>query len=75
MPATPNDLKNFFALSGNNPPVTNAQLTKLAVWLGEQIGKDPLLGPADADDFVDFVYQTTRQAIVHRQRAKSAQAF
>ena len=66
------DLKDFFALTGNNPAVTNGQLQSLSDWLTEHIGTD---GPATADDFVDYVYQTIREQVVSHKRRTASLSF
>jgi hypothetical protein len=64
--ATNQTVKDFFASSGNNPEVSNTQLTKISDWLTEHKGLD---APATADDLVDYIYQTLReQVLAHRRR-------
>lgn len=66
MPATNQNLIDFFALTGNNPSVTNQQLTDLSDWLTDHIGLD---APADADDVVDYIYKTFREQVIAHKRA------
>ncbi len=70
--ASTQDLRDFFASSGNNPPVTNGQLAKLSAWLTEHMG---LSAPATADDFVDYVYNSAREQVVAHQRRMSNVTF
>lgn len=67
MAATNDDLKAFFALSGNNAPVTNAQLTKLSAWFTDHTGKET----PTPDDFIDYIYTTFQQQVISHQRATS----
>lgn len=60
MAASNQDLKNFFALSGNNPTMTNAKLTKLAAWLTL---KKTAPVSATADDVVDHLYEYLDQQV------------
>ena len=71
MAATAKDLKDFFALSGNNAPVTNAQLDDLAAWFSDHTGTE---NPTP-DDFVDYVYETFRQQVVSHKKSTSVQAW
>ena len=54
--ATSQDLKDFFALTGNNPVVTDSQLLDVQAWLDHELGKTG----SDADALVDFIYRTIR---------------
>lgn len=71
MAATNQDLKDFFALTGNNPPVSNAQLQDLADWLSEHAG----IETPTANDVVDFVYKTFREQIVAFKRRRVNQTW
>ena len=73
MAATNTDVKNFFALTGNNPNVTNAQLTRLAAAVGARVNQDGT--PADAGQLVDFIYQELKNiTIYHEQDAAASTA-
>ncbi len=73
MAATNTDIKNFFALTGNNPAMTNAKLTRLAAAVGARINEDGT--PADAGQLVDFVYQELKNiTIYHEQDAAASTA-
>ena len=69
MPATAQNLKDFFALSGNNPPVTNAQLTALNDWLTDMTDK------SGADGLVDHVYETLKQQVISHKRRQQSITF
>ena len=70
MAATAQDIKDFFALSGNNPPVTNAQLVSLDDWLKGITG-----GDGGADELVDYLYEMLRQQVISHKRATSAHTW
>lgn len=72
MPATNQDLKDFFAFTGNNPAVTNGQLQSVSDWLTEHKGLET---PADADDLVDFLYESLRQQVVSFKRQNTVVTF
>ncbi len=72
MVATNQKIKDFFALTGNNPIVTNEQLTKLAEAVGARVNRDE--SPVDADGLVDFIYQELRDITIHHNANKDAQA-
>jgi hypothetical protein len=65
MAATNQNIKDFFALTGNNPAVTNQQLTDTSVWLDSVIGGTG----STADDLVDFIYKTIKQQVVSYKRS------
>ena len=65
MAATAKDLKDFFALTGNNPPVTNGQLLSLAAWFTDRTGTESLT----PDDFIDFIYTTFSEQVQSHKRA------
>lgn len=71
MAATPQDIKAFFALSGNNPEVTNGQLTKVRAWLSSATGKEN----PDEDDLVDHIYKTLKDQAVADQRRRRTETF
>ena len=68
MAATNQDIKDFFALSGNNPAVTNGQLATLAEWFTSITS----IASPDADDFVDYLYDTLRQQVVAYTRTNTS---
>ena len=73
MAATNQKIKDFFALSGNNPTVTAGQLTKLVDAIGAAINEDG--SPATPDQLVDYVYQELKNlAIYHDQDTEAATA-
>ena len=61
MPATDQDIKDFFALTGNNPNFTNTRLAKVTDWLKATTGKDSV----DADDVVDYLFDELRAKVTH----------
>lgn len=71
MPATNQNVKDFFALSGNNPNITNAQLVKVADWLKATTGKETV----DADDVVDYLYADLRAKVTHWLKDRQAVTF
>lgn len=71
MPATNQNLKDFFALTGNNPAVTNAQLQAISDWHAAHTGtEDPT-----PDDIIDGIYTTLKQQVISHKRATSAHSF
>ena len=70
MAANNTDIKNFFSLTGNNPAVTNGQLTRLAEALGARINDDG--SPASQDQLVDFVYQELKNLTIYYNQDKGA---
>ena len=70
MAATNQKIKDFFALSGNNPALTNAQIAKLATALGDRIHDDN--SDATPDELVDFIYQEVRNPTIYFNRDKDA---
>ena len=65
MAATNQNIKDFFALSGNNPNVTNPQLAKVQDWMKavtpwQEGDPDP-----DADTLVDLLYADLRAKVTH----------
>ncbi len=71
MAATSQDLKDFFALSGNNPPVTDAQLDKVQDWLDDVRG----LTNSTPDDLVDYIYQAIKEQVLAHQRRTQSVTF
>ena len=65
MAATNQAIKDFFALTGNNPVVTNSQLQDVSTWLDSQLGQTG----SDADDLLDFIYTTVRQYVTSHKRS------
>ena len=72
MAATANDIKNFFALTGNNPVVTNGHLNRLAAAVGKEVNEDR--SPATPDQFVDAIYQYYRNQTIYSEQDDAAQA-
>ena len=72
MAATSQNLKDFFALTGDNPTVTNAQLQSVSDWLTEALGLDSAAG---ADDLVNYIYDMLAQQVVAYKRRHAATAF
>lgn len=72
MAATNQDIKDFFALSGNNPAVTNPQLLRVQAWVRWQAGlnHDP-----DPDDLVDYLYSYVRDSVVEFEKRTAAVTF
>ncbi len=70
MAATTQNLKDFFALSGNNPTVTNAKLARLAAALGARIHEDG--SEATSDELVDFVYQELKNLTIYHEQDQAA---
>ncbi len=71
MSATAQNIKDFFALSGNNPPVTNDQLTDLAAWFSDHTGTE---NPTP-DDFIDYIYTMFSQQVISHKRSTSAHTW
>ena len=70
MAVTNQDIKNFFARSGNNPAVTNPQLTRLAKALGARINEDG--SNATPDQLVDFMYQELKNMVIYHEQDVAA---
>ncbi len=64
MAATNKDIKDFFALSGNNPAVTNGQLSDLAAWFTSITS----IESPTPDDFVDHIYKTLKGQVISHKR-------
>lgn len=64
MPQTVQGLKDFFDSTGNNPPVTNSQLTELNDWLTSHTG----IESPTPDDLVDHLYNMLREQVVSHKR-------
>jgi len=65
--ATAQDIKDFFALTGNNPALTDAQLGLVQSWLSEQKGS-----AAGPDDLIDAMFNTVKeQAVSFKRRTQS----
>lgn len=84
MAATSQNLKDFFALSGNNPAVTDGQLQSVSDWLTDNLGLNnvvDVLGvptlppPADADDLVDYFYRHVREQVLNYKRRTTTVTF
>lgn len=78
MAATNNDLKSFFALTGNNPTLTAARLAKLNDWGNAVI--HPVDGdgnPRDvtADDLVDYIYADLERKVINWLKDEQTVAF
>ena len=69
MPASPQDIKDFFALTGSNPPVTNSQLLKLDAWLEDHTGE------SGSGALVDYLYTMLKQQAISHQRASQEVTF
>jgi hypothetical protein len=69
MAATAKDIKDFFALSGNNPAVTNTQLVSLDAWLEDHTGE------TGADALIDYWYKTLREQVISHKRATSTHSW
>ena len=63
---TKKNIKDFFALTGNNPPVTDQQLSDVEEWLKSTGIEEPTL-----DDLVDYLYKTIKQQVVSHTRSKT----
>ena len=68
MAATNQKIKDFFALTGNNPTVTAGQLSKVIEALGATINEDH--SSATADQLVDYVYQELKNLTVYYNQDK-----
>ena len=64
MVATNQDIRNFYALTGNNDPVTDSQFLVMRDWLAYTLRKDTV----DANDYVNWVYNMTRQEVTNYKR-------
>ncbi|KKN67782.1 hypothetical protein LCGC14_0458150 [marine sediment metagenome] len=71
MSATAQNIKDFFALTGNNPAVENNQLTALSAWFSDHTG----IETPTPDDFVDYIYTMFQQQVVSHKRATSAHTW
>ncbi len=71
MAATPQDIKDFLALSGNNPAVTDDQLIRVRAWLSSAISKDN----PDSDDLVDYTYKTWKEQTLAYERRNTVVTF
>lgn len=65
MAATNQDLKDFFALSGNNRALTNVMLTQLSTWFTAHTG----IESPTPDDFIDYVFNTFEQQVKSHKRS------
>ncbi len=65
MAATAQDLKDFFALTGNNPPITSDQLGALADWFTDHTG----IEAPTPNNFIDFIYSTFDSQVRSHKRA------
>jgi hypothetical protein len=72
MAASNQDIKDFFALSGNNPAVTNPQLVKLAAAVGKEANEDG--SPATPDQFVDAAYTYYRNLTIYNEQDEAARS-
>ena len=72
MAATSQDIKDFLALSGNNPNVSNTKMTRLKAALGAKINLDG--SPAEEDQLVDYVYQHLVDLTVRHEKEAAAKA-
>lgn len=66
MPATGQDIKDFFALSGNNAAVTNGQLVRVQTWMNS-IG----VANSDGDDLVDHLYEYLKESVLHSEDSRA----
>jgi hypothetical protein len=69
MAATKQNIKDLFALTGNNDPVTDSQLTAADAWLEDHTGTS---GP---DALVDHLYAYLDQQVVSHKRATSTHSW
>ena len=70
MAATNQNIKNFFALSGNNPAVTNGQLTRLAAAMQAKYAGEGVT--VDADWLVDWIYQQLKNETIYHEQDEAA---
>lgn len=71
MPATAQDIIDFFALSGNNPTVTNAHLQRVGDWATAIYG----IESPTPDDLVDILFQFLRQNVISYERSLTEVVF
>ncbi len=71
MTTTNKNLKDFFALTGNNPPVTNDQLTDLAAWLSSATGE----ATPSADSVVDYIYKTFAEQVRAHKKSETVTSW
>lgn len=71
MAATNQDLKDFFALTGNNPAITNEQLTRLQDAMAAGFIDPPTI---DADWLVDRIYEYLVGVVLEQEKADAATA-
>lgn len=64
MAQTVQGLKDFFDSTGNNPVITNQQLTELNSWFSSHTG----IANPTPDDLVDFIYNMLREQVVNYKR-------
>ena len=72
MAATAKHIKDFFALSGNNPAITTPELNRLAATVGKEVNEDK--SPATPDQFVDAVYNYYRNLTIYAEQDEAAAA-
>ena len=70
--ATKQDIKDFFALTGNNPPVTNAQLLSIEDFLSDRLTVPTMV---TEDTLIDYIYQILREQVISHKRTKAPIAF
>ncbi len=81
MAATNQNIKDFFALSGNNPNITNAQLVKVGDWMKAVTNwratddEGNPVPPPDADTLVDLLYADLRAKVTHWLKDRQAVTF
>ena len=68
MASTNQNLKDFFALTGDNPSVTNSQLQDVGDWLTSHLNLD---SPATTDDVINYVYSTFRDQVLAFKRRQT----
>jgi len=71
MAATNQNIKDFFALTGNNPTVTNQQLLNVQKWLDDAEG----LENSDANDLIDYLYESIKNQVISHKRAATIITF
>lgn len=65
MAATNDDIKNFFALSGNNPTITNARFAKISDWMKAVTGWEAGDPEPGAGTLVDLLYADLEGKVKH----------
>jgi len=78
MASTNENLKDFFALSGNNPTLTDAQLIKIRDWLDFAIGpkdEDGNSRTSTSDDLVDWLYQIVKSNTIKYSKQQTPITF